>query len=372
MTSAAPGLSTGQYTAAMDKVYKTFSTQEVTLDRRELAGLTERGVKQFVEQKFQDQLLRARAAFLQEFRNHSKVAENDMKKLREELTASLEERYGQKLAELRQQVAESSALVQKHVDEISQLKRLATAQEAYVSAVRHRWGLETKERLRAEIDSLKGEVERRKQENADLSHQLLCRDELVAQLGSELSALEGELKQQASAFAEEKRTYEEKLRSLRLEMRQQQDEFSSTLKNYEDQFNEYRSKTTAELQIQDILNSRRSEALQQMEEERQRHIKARTKPSDRIGKTFQTETDEEHYEPYDLAKNVRYRVDNMGMDTSWRDYQLKDSLKPIPQGGVKSSSPRFRVERYTKPPPLSARQASRRTSEIDGALGLPL
>ena len=35
--------------------------------------------------------------------------------------------------------------------------------------------------------------------------------------------------------------------------------------------------------IQEILNKRRGEALGLMEEERQRHIKARTKPSRRIG-----------------------------------------------------------------------------------------
>merc|ERR1719356_1571094 len=88
---------------------------------------------------------------------------------------------------------------------------------------------------------------------------------------------------QAANFLEEKRSYDERLRSLRLEMRQQQEQFKEHLQSYEAKFAEYKAKTDAELQIQDILNNRRSEALALMEEERQRHIKARTKPTPRIG-----------------------------------------------------------------------------------------
>jgi len=346
-------INAGPYTAAMDKAYKTFSTQEVHIDRRELIGLSERGAKQFIDQKFQEQLCRARAAFLQEFRNHSVQTETEIKKIREELTETLDQKYGEKIAQLRQQAAEQSALVQKHMDEIAQLKRLASAQEVYVAAVRHRWGLETRERLRGEINTLKEEADRKQKENEDLSHQLLCRDELVAQLGSELSALENELKQQASTFAEEKRAYEERMRSLRLEMRQRQDQFGQTLHEYEEKFSEYKSKTTAELQIQDILNARRSSALSSMEDERQRHVKARTKPTQRIGpggqKILEAEAQKEEdasYVPYELSKDSRYRVDDMGMDTSWRDYQLSE-MTQAPSTQRKNAMPRFRVERIT-------------------------
>merc|ERR1711988_905590 len=127
----------------------------------------------------------------------------------------------------------------------------------------------------------------------------MCRDELVAQLRAELSTLEGELKRQAGTFAEEKRAYDERLRGLRLEMRNQQDQFKEHLRNYEDKFSEYRAKTTSELEIQDILNNRRSEALASMEEERQRHIKARTKPSKRIA-DGEDEKDRT-CEPYELV-----------------------------------------------------------------------
>lgn len=334
-----------KFANAIDKVYKTFSTQEVHLDRKEMKGLGERGTVQYIEKKFQQQLQRARSAFMQEFRNHSVVVENEVKKIREELTRSLEVKYGEQVAGLKQQAEQADKLVSKHRDEIAHLKSLAAAQEAYLTAARHRWGLEQRERLRGEITSLREEVETLRRESGDLSHQLMCRDELVAQLRAELSALEGELKSQAGTFADEKRAYDERVRALRLEMRNQQDQFKEHLRTYEERFSEYRAKTMSELEIQDILNKRRSEALALMEEERQRHIKARTKPSARIGEVPDAEA-ESRYESYELVKDSRYRVDDMGMDTGWRDYQLGDLQ--LVSTKKRSGVPKFRVDRGKK------------------------
>jgi DNA repair exonuclease SbcCD ATPase subunit len=322
------------FSSAIDKVYKTFSTQEV-FDRKDIRGNADRGAIQQLEQRFQEQLQRARAAFLQEFRNHSVVVECEVRKIREELTEKLEDKYGEKIATLKKQVAEANTLVQKHADEIAQLKKLAGAQEAYLAAVRHRWGLDQRERLRSQIQQLRARAESADRENADLAHQLMCRDELVTQLGGELSALEGELKRQASSFAEEKRTYDDRLRNLRHEMRQQQDQFKDHLAKYEEDFAEYRSKTNAELQIQDIISNRRANALARMEEDHEKLKKARTKPSQRIGAV------PDDGDTYVLAKGTKYRVDDMGMDTSWRDYRLNDGLtsKKAPH------LPKFRVER---------------------------
>jgi hypothetical protein len=181
------------------------------------------------------------------------------------------------------------------------------------------------------------------------------RDEMVAQYEGELSARELELTRQASGFAEEKRGYDEKIRGLRLEMNKQQDQFKDHLRQYEEKFAEYRARTSAELQIQDILNNRRSEALANMEEERQRHIKARTKPSGRIGPAGEAEVAEseaqlsEEYEAYKLAGGS-YRVDDMGMDTSWRDYQLGNLQLVHP--ARKQPPAKFRVERTCKAAPL--------------------
>lgn len=331
-----------RFANAVDKVFKTFSTQEVHLDRKEMKGLGERGTVQYIEKKFQQQLQRARSAFLQEFRNHSVVVESEVEKIREELTKNLELKYGEQIARLKQQAEQADKLVQKHRDEIAHLKGLAAAQETYLMAARHRWGTEQRERLRAEIQTLREELEGSRRETSDLSHQLMCRDELVAQLRAELSAKEMELKKQSGTFAEEKRSYDERLRNLRLEMRNQQDQFTEHLRNYEAMFSEYRAKTTSELEIQDILNNRRSEALAAMDEERQRHIKARTKPTPRIGESPKDDA-EAGYVPYELVKDSRYRVDDMGMDTSWRDYELSD-LQLVPSK-KKPLIPKFRVEK---------------------------
>eukprot|EP00747_Dinoflagellata_sp_TGD_P164314 gnl/TRDRNA2_/TRDRNA2_184088_c0_seq1.p1 gnl/TRDRNA2_/TRDRNA2_184088_c0~~gnl/TRDRNA2_/TRDRNA2_184088_c0_seq1.p1 ORF type:complete len:379 (+),score=88.30 gnl/TRDRNA2_/TRDRNA2_184088_c0_seq1:104-1240(+) len=330
------------FTAAIDKVWRTFSTQEVALDQKEMAGLSEHRTKKYIEHKFQQQLQRARSAFLQEFRNHSVVVESEVKRIREELTKKLEDKYGEQMAELSRQTTEASSQVSKHRDEIAHLKGLVTAQESYLTAVRHRWGFEQKEQMKNEIQALKDDLLAAKAESADLAMQLLCRDELVVQLRSELSTLEAEMKRQARTFAEEKRVHSEKIRSLRTEARQQEDQFTAQLKEYSDKFAEYKAKTTDELQIQNILNKRRSEALQLMEEERQRHIQARTKPTPRIGPG-----DIAVGQEYELAKGARYRQDPMGMDTSWRDYKLNDVQ--IVQSARRHQMPKFRVEKSRQP-----------------------
>merc|ERR1719453_1357562 len=78
-----------------------------------------------------------------------------------------------------------------------------------------------------------------------------------------------------------------------------------------------------------------------MEEERERHIKARTKPTPRIGPV----DGDGGFQEYDLHKNTQYRVDGMGMDTSWRDYHVSDMK--VPQ--KRHLLPKFKVERTRKP-----------------------
>jgi len=337
-----------KFSGAIDKVYKNFSTQEVQFDPTEMKGLSNRDAMQYMEKKFQQQLQRARAAFLQEFRNHSVVVESEVRKIREELTEKLEEKYGERISSLKAEAAETAILLQKHREEIAQLKSLVGAQESYLAAVRHRVGLESKERLRSEISQLREDLEAAKQEGSDLNHQLMCRDELVAQLNNELAGVEGQIKRQALAFADERQAHETELMGLRHEMQEQQEHFQAHLKSYQDSFEEYKSKTAAELQIQDILNSRRSEALGHMEEERQRHIQARTKPSRRIGPGGEFESEvEARCANYELA-GTQYRVDDMGMATGWRDYQLNDVQLVSPAHPKKGPPPKFRIDRVRR------------------------
>lgn len=332
------------FSAAVDQVWKSFSSEEVVIDPKKVAGLDERASTKYIEREFQQQLQRARSAFLAEFRNHSVVVESEVKRIREELTAQLEKEYGEKIAMKNRMTTDLTAQVSRCKDEIVHLKNLATAQEAYLTAVRHRYGFEQKEQMKAEVKRLQDEFEASRLECADLSHQLMCRDELVAQLRGELATLEDKLERQATAFAEKEKEHDEELRSLRLEMRQKEERFTSHLHAYEEKFSGYREKTSEELNIQAILNRRRSEALKLMEEERERHIKARTKPTKRIGVDRELE---EKMEPYDLAKDKQYRVDPMGMDTSWRDYQIGD-LRLVPPGR-QPRPPKFKVHKNLGP-----------------------
>merc|ERR1719321_614139 len=104
-----------EFQLAIDKTWKTLSTQEVIDEASPYAqGEANREHMRFVEQAFQQQLARARTAFLQQFRNHSVVVESEVKKIREELTIQLDAQYGEKINLLRKQMAECSAQTSKH------------------------------------------------------------------------------------------------------------------------------------------------------------------------------------------------------------------------------------------------------------------
>lgn len=330
-----------QLTNALNQVYKTFETKEVQLDHKESRGLNERSAAQLLAEKYHKQLSTARAAFLQEFRNHSVVVDAEVRKIREELTAKFEEEYKERFAQMRQKSAEAAGMVAKHRDEIAQLKQLACTQETYLAALRQRWGVETRERLQAEIEGLKAQLESARSSNTDLEHQLLCRNELVVQLGSETSTLQQELAELQSALDQERLSHEERIRSLTSELEQQRDMYKTTLTDYEAKFVAYKEMTAAQLRIQEILRVRATEALSLMEQERQRHAKARTKPSNRIAAEGNDELDQVPREKVEIRADTRYRVDEMGMDTSWREYKIAQPDK-APSG---RKVPQFRVER---------------------------
>ncbi|CAE7793761.1 unnamed protein product [Symbiodinium sp. CCMP2592] len=327
--------------ASLDKIFKTFSTQEVQLDPKEMKNFRERGTLQYIEQKFQAHLQRARAAFLQEFRNHAVVVETEVRKIRDEMTEKMEDKYGKMLGELRENVLDTEGLVQAQKAEITQLKGVVASQESYLTAAKH------KEHLEEQVNSLQQQLELSRGEVAQLKHQLSCRDELVKQLGRETSSLEAELKRQELAAQEEKREAESRWQGLHREMQQQQERFVDHMHAYAQQFEQYKDKTSDQLQVLAILNRRLKEALQQMEEERQRHIKARTKPTHRIGEEPSEEIAEmfQDYEPY-ILDEAPYRVDEMGMDTSWRDYKISNFELALPQKPM--APPKFKVERVRR------------------------
>jgi len=350
-----------EFSDALNKVYKRLSVLEPQLQQQELRNLSERERKVLhrAEQRLQQQLQTAQAAFLQEFRNHSVVVQREVDKIREQLRAKFEEDYNKQIESLRQQLEEEKAQCAKHKAEISKLKCAAIAQDAYTTAMRHRLGLDKKEELRSRIKELEEELAVVKKEGAELSRHLSRRNEMVTQLDGERAGLREELRKQVAHAAHERESWEGLIDGLKQEMSQQQEHFSVHLRAYESKFEEYRAKTAAELQIQEILNARRSEALVHMEEERLRHITAKKKPSPRLGDAdvlpeadtaLQDPASEAFLHnptaeapPYDIANVARYRVDDMGMDTSWRDYQPRTSAR-LPQGR-KTLFPKFQVER---------------------------
>lgn len=320
---------------AIDKVYKTCFTQDQPLDlndQKDMKGLSERVIVQYVKPKFQQQLQRVRCAFQEEFANHSVVAESEVRKIRDELSEKLEEKYSEKMNTLRRQAAAYSSLIMTHQDEICHLKGVAESQAVSLSAVRQRLGLEQRDQLKAEIQSLKKELEKFKCKNVDLSHKVSGLDNLVAELRSGELALSEELARKKENAAEAKRTHEEEIRSLRQEMDEQRERFECHLNAHNQYFIEYKEKTSAQLLAQEILNTRRSEALTSMEEERERYLNARVKQSPRSRPLKEM--------PCELVPCARYRVDEMGMDVSWREYKLGDSQFSLPL--TRAKPPRMR------------------------------
>jgi len=195
---------------------------------------------------------------------------------------------------------------------------------------------EQTEKLQNEIRELNVELQRAKRDGAELSHELVCSDELVSLLREEVDTSAAELDSQRREWQEEQRVAEERHSSTLFEMDLQLEACNDERERQDKRFAEHREQTSRELQVQEILNARRSQALALMEEEREMHTLARTKPSPRIGPDGD--------KPYSLAKNSRYRVDHMGMSTSWREYELNER-----QSGAASripKVPKFRVDRH--------------------------
>lgn len=326
--------------ASLDKIFKTFSTQEIQLDPKEMKNFRERGTMQYIEQKFQAHLQRARAAFLQEFRNHAVVVETEVRKIREEMTEKMEDKYGKMLGELRESVMGTEGLVQAQKAEIiSQLKGVVAAQETYMTAAKH------KEHLEGLNQSLEKQLENARDEIADLKHQLACREEMLRQVTHDVAQTELELNRHRASSEEEKREAEERYQVLHKAMQQQQKQFSEHIQRYSQEFHQYKEKASDQMQILAILNRRLKEALRNMEEERQRFILARSKPTPRIGEEVEEELPEE---PVDLDPSPVYRTDDMGMDTAWRDYKISNMELVIP---ASRPMPRFKVDRVRRAVP---------------------
>merc|ERR1711990_782767 len=68
---------------------------------------------------FDENLRRARAAFLQCFRNHAVVVDKEVARIKNDISSSFEEMYGEKITILRNKTAEDASMVSKYKEEVS-------------------------------------------------------------------------------------------------------------------------------------------------------------------------------------------------------------------------------------------------------------
>merc|ERR550514_471817 len=325
-----------EFQHAIDKSWKTFSTQEVMDETAAPPGEASREFMKYVESTYQTQLARARTAFMQLFRNHSVVVESEVKKIRAELEVKLAKQYGDKIQTLQTQTAQMAANMKRYREDMDALKQLTVTQETFIVSLRHRWNQEQGEVMQETITGLNSKVARLEREKESLQQELFARDALVAELRAELLKVETKLERQISVFTGEKKVLDERFRSMRNEARVNEEQGQKKRNEYEEKFLEYQEAREKELRITRILSARRSEALQQMEEERARHLAARTKPTPRIGIEFND---------YELG-SAEYEKDNMGMDTSWKRCRPTEVFKPSTARGP---APKFVVKRHMKP-----------------------
>eukprot|EP00913_Durusdinium_trenchii_P001725 g1596.t1 len=240
------------------------------------------------------------------------------------IQATPQDKYGKMLGELRESVVGTEGLVQAQRAEISQLKGVVAAQETYMTAAKH------KDHMEELAQSLDQQLENARGEVTDLKQQLQGRDEQLRQLRSERISLEVEFVRYKQSSEEEKREAEDRFQTLHKAMQEQQRQFSEHIQRYSKEFYEPLGPGQAAhhaLRILAILNRRLKEALRNMEEERERFILARTKPTPRIGEEVEEEIEEDCLE---LDPSPLYRTDDMGMDTAWRDYKI-NNMEPLGQ-----------------------------------------
>jgi outer membrane murein-binding lipoprotein Lpp len=324
-----------EFQHAIDKSWKTFSTQEVMDETAAPPGEASREFMKYVESTYQTQLARARTAFMQLFRNHSVVVESEVKKIRADLEVKLANQYGDKIQTLQTQTAKMANDMKRYREDMDALKQLTVTQETFIVALRHRWNQDQGEEMQETINGLNAKVARLEGDKESLQQELFARDALVQELRAELLKVETKLERQISVFTGEKKVLDERFRALRNESRANEDLSQKKRSEYEEKFLEYQEAREKELRITRILSQRRAEALQQMEEERARHLAARTKPTPRIGIEF---------DDYELG-SIEYEKDAIGMDTSWKRCRPPEVFKP---NTARGPAPKFVVQRHVK------------------------
>eukprot|EP00397_Hematodinium_sp_SG-2012_P022151 GEMP01022934.1.p1 GENE.GEMP01022934.1~~GEMP01022934.1.p1 ORF type:complete len:358 (+),score=85.09 GEMP01022934.1:228-1301(+) len=298
------------------------TTQEVTKKMETTAGMSELKLQLM----FNENLRKAHAAFLQCFRNHALVVDKEVTKKGIELTEKLEESYGEKLTALRKQAAESASLVLKHKEEVVYLNGLVLAQENLIAAAKHKYDLDKTQNMQEEIEELRCQLEASMQESAHKSFQLSCGEQLIEQLRAEVQEADGVLEAHIRQFEKEKAELERQSSEVRGELKKKREGYKEQLRELQSEFSGYKRDAEKEIEIQSLLNNRRSDALKALESERRRNAAARAKPTTRIGNPEEP-PDERDYKPYNVLPapgcmpSRVYRVDALGKDQAWKEYR---------------------------------------------------
>lgn len=317
-------MSFAEFQADLDKIWSS-TKQEVGKKVEASVGIPESKLQVL----FDENLRKAYNAFLQCFRNHALVVDKEVTRIKSELTEQLEENYGEKLTSLRKQAAESASLVQKRKDEVVFLNGLVLAQDNLIAAAKHKYDLENTQIMHDELAELKTQLATVTQESADKSFQLSCSDQLADQLRSEVNKADGVLRAYTRKFEKEKKELETQLEESRALLKQKENDFKQQMRDFQNMFAAYKKNAEKEIEIQALLNKRRAEAVKALEEERRRHLAARSKPTPRIGNP--EEPPERDFKPYDVlpapgsAPAKVYRLDAMGKDQAWKEYRGSDT-----------------------------------------------
>ena len=127
------------------------------------------------------------------------------------------------------------------------------------------------------------------------------------------------------------------LRAAKKDFTKKEAKLERTIQQFEKRFSEYRAHTDRQIQFTQILFNRKNDALEKMEDERERLKGKMNKPSGRIIIDKNNDIVIDSFTDYDSRFDassrgeVCYRRDLLGFDTSWKEYAVHPPVSRKPQ-----------------------------------------
>lgn len=316
-----------QFTKALDENFQSFSSSSVPID----VGETNASGQDFALQlrnlsaKYDQQLQRARAAFIQSFKTHETTVASEVKKIQKEIAQQLDKAYADKIMSLRKISSDSTTMLTKCKDEIAYLKSLASSQEAHIAALRNRWNVEQQDVAPRRVKELDQKLSEAKKQMENYDTEIWSREEMIEMLEQDGKKQQREF--QVIVDDLEARN-DQTISLMQAEQKQhamREAEFHKTLQQFEKRFFDYRSQTEKQLQLGRILLQRKQDALEILEKEREKHERQSVEAPCGLAKI-------EDYKHMDKGNRepVWYRKDLYGMDESWKEYTVHPPRRPRP------------------------------------------